>query len=212
MHEESLLRHWLLGGREVEPKGRWSRLARLDLGGRRFFQASAAPPGVHNDGSTDDPYVTPGAATDPHFDGLLTGAQLEQLRLCCSGILSAWREPDVALLATARSLLFATGQDVAIDELWGDLRTTELAKLAALGRALTPGFALATSQSRLMPGQIRLLEDIGGRILGDEVPLSFRPANLCDLPDRSIEWAEACIDRVLGTSSSFESASKGTRT
>src|SRR5690606_10839533 len=125
--------------------GRWVRLSRLDLGGRTIPLSTVA--------RGTDPYVTPGAASDEHYDGLLTRGQVEQLRRCCSGVLDGWSEPDERLTATARSLLFAAGILPRADDLIADITGTELARLVTLSRALTPGPGVPVAQSALSPWQ-----------------------------------------------------------
>ena len=195
MHQEVLLRDWLLRDPGSPRHGRWERLARLDLGGRTLPR-----PGDTNADDPfgdSDPYVVKDTTSDSYFDGLLTPAQLGQLRYCCQGVLRTWEEPDPTLRATARALLFATGQMENADDLWDDFRTTELAGLNALGRALAPGSAHPISQSRLSPSQVDHLRQRFGRTLAGGLPLSVLPSNMPDLPLRSASWAEETVRRTL---------------
>jgi hypothetical protein len=188
-HQEVLLRHWLLAEGQPPNFGRWVRLSRLDLGGRT----------IPMDGGTreSDPYVTPGAASDPHYDGQLTRGQLEQLHHCCSGILDSWSEPDPPLGATARSLLFAAGTFPRADDLWNDLTGTELGELVALSRALTPGANVPVAQPRLTLWQRSELVRRTHACLGSPVPLNLLPYNVPALPSRLAAWAVREVAAVI---------------
>ncbi len=188
-HQEVLLRNWLLPAGPAPTWGRWVRLSRLDLGGRTIPLSTVT--------RTTDPYVTPGAASDEHYDGLLTRGQVEQLRRCCSGVLDGWSEPDERLTATARSLLFAAGFLPPSDDLMADLADTELARLVALSRALTPGRGVPVAQPALSPWQRGELVRRASACLGASVPLSLLPLNVPALPERSTTWAAEQIAVML---------------
>ena len=188
-HQEVLLRDWLLPAGPAPAWGRWVRLARLDSGGRTIPLSANA--------RSTDPYVTPGAASDERYDGLLTRGQAEQLRRCCSGVLDGWSEPDERLKATARSLLFAAGILPRADDLMADLTSTELARLVTLSRALAPGPGVPVAQSALSPWQRGELVRRVSACIGSSVPLSLLPLNVPALPERSTAWAADQIAVLL---------------
>jgi hypothetical protein len=188
VHQEVLLRDWLLRDRDDVRHGRWVRLDHLDLGGRTVPRER---------GNDVDPYVRSGALSDQQFDGLLTRSQRTELRNAIEGVLGAWLEPDARIRSTARMLTFAVGGFDHMDEVLADFATTQLARVAALGRGLTPGADTTSAQPRLTVWQIDEMRRQLSACLTQRLPLTLLPDNAASLPGRVADWAATATETLL---------------
>ncbi|MFF1613533.1 hypothetical protein ACFVYA_37690 [Amycolatopsis sp. NPDC058278] len=120
------------------------------------------------------------------IDVEVTLAKANQIAAFCAGVLGRAKvREDPGLTAIANSLLVAIGEAPAAPPAPGHAR---LARLAALGRALTPPIGALTAQSALLDRQQLMLRAAFTDLVGDAAYLPLLPPAL-PWPDSRVELA-----------------------
>lgn len=174
MHVELLLGKWLLADDIEQRGGQWLRLNDLALSGQKHL-----------------------GHDERRFDGTLSAPQRTEVLQLCRGVLARRRRmDDRPLLQTVLALEYAVTESASLDLAWPYFTETDCGRLAALGRALTPGPGIPVSQSELHRAQLTALRSILDSTLVSGMPITLNTRNMPTPTAGLRQWVTRTLDHV----------------